>query len=513
MKRLSSLVVILASILTACTAPTTQGGPSATPAPSVAQVLVSKDRDEFGTTDPANVSSNGDANVEFNITSALVRLKPGTTEIVPDLAEKWTVSPDGLKYTFNLRHGVKWQKGFGDFTAKDVVYSYTRIMDPKTASRYRGDFAAVKSVEAPDDYTVVINFSRPSPGFFYSVLTYRPGFIAKKEAIEQFGKDYGRNAVGTGPYILDSVTPGVGWVLVINPEYWGPKPTLTRIEYKLIKDENVAALALEKGELDAAYFENPETQLKVRSLANVTVSDAPMPRTFHMHMNIQRSPLSDVKVRQALAWAVNKQGIVDHVFQGQAKVAGSMIPPGFIGHVDDTSIGYDLNKAKQLLAEAGYPNGFPGKTFEFLVIDAAPSPDILQVMQADWAKIGFQTKAEVLDIAAFNARRMANTFDIMMLPTLRAESSQFIGQYLHSRSIPFENITGYRGADALIEQSESELDPVKRQALYEQLQKVIMRDLPIYPIAYPLQVLATKKNVKGAAIGLLNLPLYQMSRG
>ena len=230
-------------------------------------------------------------------------------------------------------------------------------------------------------------------------------------------------------------------------------------------------------------------------------------------MNIQRPPLNDVKVRQALAWAINKQGLRRARLPGPGEGRRLDDPAGFIGSIDDKSIGYDLNKAKQLLTEAGYPNGFPGRTFQFLVLETAPSPDILQVMQADWAKIGFQTKAEVLDIAAFNARRMANTFDTMMLPTLRAESAT-IGQYLHSRWMPFENITGYKGADDLIVRSESkQIDPVKRQALYEELHKLIMRDLPIYPLAYPLQVLATKKNVRGAAIGLLNLPLYQMSIG
>lgn len=495
--------------ITACV----QNPGSTTSPASVAQVLVSKDRDDFVTTDPALVSSNGDANVEQNVMDSLVRLKPGTNEVVPGLAETWDLTPDGLTYMFHLRKGVKWQKGFGDFTANDVVFSFNRIIDPKTASRYRNDFAPVKAVEAIDAYTVRITLKNRYPGFIGAVLTFRSGYIAKKEALEKFGTDYGRNAVGTGPFMLDSVTPGVGWTLVQNPEYWGPKPALQRIEYKLIKDEDVAVLALQKGELDVAYFEGPEAQVKVRGLKNVVILDRPMPRVYFTYINLQRPPFDNVKVRQALAWAINKQALVDHVFLGQGSVAQSMIPPGFIGHSDEAPYGYDLEKAKQLLAEAGYPGGFPGRTFQFVAIDVAPSPDILQVMQADWAKIGVQTKLEVLDIATLNARRMANTYDLLMIPFLRAESAQLIGPLLHSRSIPYENIEGYRGADDLIMRTESEVDSKKRSDLYLELNRVIQRDLPVIPLVYPIQVLAFKPSVKGAAIGLLNLPLWQMSVG
>ena len=499
-------------VLAAC-APTASGPASVEPTAAIPQVLVSKERADFGTADPALVNSNGDFNVEQNIADPLVRFKPGTTELMPALAERWDVSSDNLSYTFHLRKGVKWQKGFGDFTARDVVYSFTRIMDPKTASPYLSYVAPVKAVDALDDYTVRVTLKTPYPGIFEAMLTYRPGFIANEKAITQFGAAYKQNPIGTGPYMVDKITAGVEWTLVRNPDFWGPAPTLDRITYKLIKDEQVAALALQKGELDVAYFESPEQQLKVRTMKELTVMEGALPRTFYMTLNMQRPPLDNPKVRQALAWATNKKGLVDSVFLGQAEVANSIIPPSVFGHVNTEVYGYDLNKAKQLLAEAGFPNGFPGQTFQFITYDTAPLPDVLQVIQADWAKIGYQTKVEVMDLATYDSRRRANTFDVEAGSVLRVEASQFTVNYLHSRSIPFPNTNAYRGADDLLDRAQTEPDATKRKALYTELTALLEKDLPQIPLLYPKQVLAMQPKVKGAAVGLLTLPLWQMSIG
>ena len=264
---------------TQTTAPTQAEEPTQAPVEEPTQVTISR-ASEFLTIDPAFITSGSDYSIAYLIYNGLIKYKPGTREIVGDLAEKWEVSPDGLLYSFWLRKGVKWQKGYGDFTAQDVKYSFERIMNPDTESRFFSEFATVDSIEVEDDYTVHIHMKEPSPEFIGAVLTYRPGLIVNQKAIEELGDQYQNDPVGTGPYYWESSLPGVEIVLKRNPDYFGPEPVIDTVVSKLIQEEAAKEIAMESGDLDMAYFEEPEIQRRVIDNPDLVTIQTPGPRTL-----------------------------------------------------------------------------------------------------------------------------------------------------------------------------------------------------------------------------------------
>jgi len=173
--------------------------------------------------DPALITNSNDYTIAANIYSGLLKFNPKTLEPEPDLAKSWNISPDGLTYTFYLRDNVQWHKGYGRLTARDVKYSFDRIMDPKTKSRYRTDFQNVKDIEVVNDHTVKIHFKTPDMSFVRKVLCYRPGYIVNQKAIETLKENYKSGPIGTGPFIFDRWEPGSKTILVANKDYFlGP---------------------------------------------------------------------------------------------------------------------------------------------------------------------------------------------------------------------------------------------------------------------------------------------------
>ncbi|MBC7078611.1 MAG: ABC transporter substrate-binding protein [Synergistales bacterium] len=186
-------------------------------------VVVARLLADIENVDPAYITAVSDQYIATNVYSGLVRYKPGTGEIEPDLAEDWDISPDGLVYTFHLRRGVKWHKGMGELTSEDVKYSFERILDPATKSLNKLYLEQVADIKTPDKYTVQIKLKEPYAPFLAG-LAYRAGWIVNKKGVEAGGKEYGRQPVGTGPFVFSSYQPGVEVVLAANPDYFGGKP-------------------------------------------------------------------------------------------------------------------------------------------------------------------------------------------------------------------------------------------------------------------------------------------------
>lgn len=460
--------------------------------------------------DPAHIANATDHAIAYVIYNGLVRHKPGTAELEGDLAKSWSVSKDGLQYTFELKRGIKWHKGFGELTARDVVYSFTRITDRKTGSRYRADLAPVKAVEAVDDHTARIIMSEPYPAFLDAVLAYRPGFIVNQKAIESLGDKYLSGPIGTGPYVFESWVPAERVELRRNPDYFGPSSAIERVTFRIIRDDTVAEIALLSGQIDGAYIQEPEIQARVVRNRSLSVLQRPMPRTIFLEINTNRTPLSDIRVRQAMAHAIDKQALLKHVFLGMGKVAYSPLNPMMFGYLDEPGLTYDIEKAKRLLAAAGFPEGIP-QTLSYATTSIRGNPELAEAIQHMWLQVGIRTKIEVQERGLVEERRRRNDFDIMNSAFLRTEPSQFLLPNLHSMSLPYPNISGYRAIDRLIDQARFEVDSNKRRAHYYLVQRRVMRDIPILPLLYPIQVLGLKRTVQGAAIGLLNYPVWQMS--
>jgi peptide/nickel transport system substrate-binding protein len=302
----STLVVLVAVTLTA--------------APALAQERLLRVRlgADISGVDPAKIFSIENQTLANQVYSGLVRYayeKDGA--IVPDLAEKWDLSADGKTYTFQLRKGVKWHKGYGELTADDVKFSYDRVLDPSVNSRYKGEFKLVESVEVVGPHTVRIRLKNKYPGFLNKIAAYNQGFVISKKAMEKLGDQYATNPIGTGPFVFESWAPKNQVVLLANKEYFGGAPKLDRVILRVIPEETTAEIALQRGEIDVFYaLQNAEVIGRLSKASGVTVHRRTANHTINMVLNQTFEPFAKVEVRRAMAHALNLKALRESFFNG-----------------------------------------------------------------------------------------------------------------------------------------------------------------------------------------------------
>ncbi len=389
------------------------------------RVIVLGDYSVLRTLDPAFVALSQDILISRNINQGLLRYKFNTSEIEGELAKSWTVSPDGLVYTFKLLDNVRWHKGFGKFTAHDVKYTFERVLDPKTAAPTRSEIVnEIKEIRVLDDYTVEFQLKYPCVPFLHKMVGPRVSGIVNAKAVEKFGKDFARNPVGTGPFVFESWTREQ-CVIVANKDFQqreGP-PKIDKVVYKIIPDVDTCVLALQKGEVDMLWV-MPREQAVVDRMkaAGRKITFSKRPTWQHLVMNTQRKPFDDVRVRQAIAYAIDKDSLVKHVFGGMAERLDSLIPKGFFGYTETGIPRYDYSpeKAKELLGKAGYPNGFE------VNLDTFQSPSYLPLATAiadQLRKVGITAKLVVTDQATWWGKlSKANTDFTLVLPSLQPDA-------------------------------------------------------------------------------------------
>lgn len=455
----------------------------------------------ISTIDAAKINQVNDHVIAENVYGHLVRYKPGTTQIEPDLALSWQVSKDGKVYTFKLRKEVKWHKGFGEFTAQDVKYSIERTLDPKTKSPNAGDLSLIDKIEALDNYTVKIHLKEPYAPFLTVTLPYRAGWILNQAAVEKFGPDYGLNPIGTGPFVFERYVPGTEVVLSANKEYYGGAPKLDTIIFKPIAEESVAEIALEKGDIDIMYFRSPEVYQRLKAQKGIVVEEKTGPGVYSLVFNIQEKPFDDPKVRKAIHHAINKDQIVKDILGGIAIKATNVLPPNFLSYTDAVpTYDYSPEKARQLLKEAGFGAGL--KTTMYYS-QLSPWPLVVPVVQEDLKKVGIDVELKGLEHASLMSFIMARKHSFAVQPMLRPPDPDMIF-YLMFHSKGSFNSTGYNSGDKEIEKARMEMSAEKRKALYVQLQKKVNADSPTVPLFYLTVLFARKSYVKGHPVDLLN---------
>jgi len=366
-------------------------------------------KDDVATLDPAIGYDWQNWSMIKSLYDGLMDYAPGTTELQPDLAESYEISPDGKTFTFKLRSGVKFHNG-REMTADDVKYSLDRVTNPKTQSPGAGFFASIAGfddvaggkseslagVTVVDPLTVKIELSRPDATFLH-VMAINFSHVVPKEAVEQYGADFGKNAVGTGAYKMAEWTLGQRLVFERNPDYWRKGlPYLDKITFEIGQEPIVALLRLQKGEIDV-----PGDGIPPAKFQEVMADPAQKERvvvggqlhTGYVTMNTTMPPFDNVKVRQAVNMAINKDRIVQ-LINNRAVPATQPLPPSMPGY--DTAYAgyaYDVEKAKALLAEAGHPDGFETELF---VMNTDPNPRIAQAIQQDLAAIGIKAGLQSL---------------------------------------------------------------------------------------------------------------------
>jgi oligopeptide transport system substrate-binding protein len=344
-----------------------------------------------------------------SIFDGLMDYKPGTTELEPDLAKEYTVSDDGLTYTFKLRDGLKFHNG-RPVTAADVKYSLERAVNPATQSPGAGYFSMIKGhdelstgkakemsgIATPDDKTVVFTLTRPDATFLH-LMAINFGFVVPKEEVEKAGADWGKKPVGTGAFKFVEWVPGQHIVLERNQDYHrAGVPYLDKLTFEFGQDPTVAVLRLGKGEVDIVGDGIPPAQFAqiMADPANkdlIAIGD--QLHTGYLTMNVTQPPFDNLKVRQAVNMAINKDRIV-RLINNRGVTATQALPPAMPGYNrQNKGYSFDPEAAKKLLKEAGAEN----ISTELYAMNVDPNPRIAQAIQQDLAAIGI--KAEIRSLA------------------------------------------------------------------------------------------------------------------
>lgn len=434
------------------------------------------------------------------IYEGLVRFNFGHVAIdkmEPALAESWEVSSDGLVWTFHLRRGVQFHHGYGEFTAEDARFSIQRLIDGN--SRHAADYKNVNEIVALDPYTLEFRLKEPDAFFLFGVGNFHGGSVVSKKAVEELGDAFKANPVGTGPFAFSEWLPKEKVVLVRHENYWRGKPILERIEFIFMPDINTRTLALESGEIDATTS-GADDEAWVQSMRSkgvvVDTLGYDVPMMLYYNMNVK--PLDDLKVRMALAYAINRQDFVDYHGPSICQPQITPLPPGMYGAITEAVPLYDhdLAKAKKLLAEAGYPNGFDLGTVLSSV--RALYRDPLEIVQAQWAKVGVTFEINAVAHNEYHSLIRQDLSPIVCYPGPRPTPDMIFTQYLHSSSsigkpTAVTNFSHYgdidcdgdgviESVDTYIDEARKELNPERQKALYAIAQLQVLLDLPVFPL-------------------------------
>jgi len=534
-----ALALLIVASLAACGGSSSSGG-SASPtsdAPVMGGTMTLSYLTEPSSLDPAVAWNAIDWQIEHSVYQGLLQYapKPGDAGnvLVPCLATEVPsttnggVSADGKTYTFKLRSGVKFQPPVNrEVTATDFKYSFERMMSSPRApatSFYMGvvgadEFMAgkakeIKGFKVIDDTTLQITLKNPDLSFL-NALTMEFCDVVPKEWVDRWGKQFNRHPLGTGPFTFVDWSPGREIRLARNPSYWETgRPYLDAIDYQLSFSPPTALLKLQSGEIDALGDGVPPADIP-RVMADPQwkqqVYTQPLIAISYMFMNVEMKPFDNVKVRQALSWAINRDKLVK-LQAGQAMALWQFYPKGMPGHEEGKVFyGYDPGKAKQLLADAGYPNGFKTSLY---TDNVDPNPKLWQSVQADLAAVGVTASLKTMSNNTFyNQQGMPNTLTAgsfawwMDFPDpsdwiapLFSKASAVPGGMNSSFWWSPELETMYTKAQAMT-------DPAARIAKFSEMQQLISDQAPYVPCYQPIQTTMCSTSTGGFFLH----PVYQI---
>jgi peptide/nickel transport system substrate-binding protein len=477
------------------------------PAEEVPQVLVFGRGGDSVSLDPAIVTDGESYKVTENIFETLLNFGEQDTTINPGLAKTWEVSEDGLTYTFHLQEGVKFHDNT-DFNADAVVKNVERWKGGAEEKFYyfHSMFKAegqdiIKTVTAADDYTVVFELSRPQAPFLKNIAMSAFA-IASPTAFESAGDAFGDNPVGTGPFKFVEWKRNDSITVEKNPDYWqAGLPKLDTIIFRAIPDNSARLNALMTGEIDLADGINPSDGASIESNADLQLIERPSMNVGYLGLTNTRPPFDNKLVRQAVNYAIDKQTIVDAFFEGRAEVAVNPMPSSISGYNDEIEdYPYDPEKAKSLLAEAGYD----GSEIELwaMPVPRPYMPDgqkVAEAIQKNLADVGIPSKIVTYEWATYLEKANNGEADAFLLGWTgdNGDADNFIYTLLDKDNIGSNNYAYYSSDEAheLLIAAQSEVDEEKRIELYKQAQVIIHEDAPWVPLAHSTPLLAAKKGV------------------
>lgn len=464
--------------------------------------------------DPSRTTEGETFKVTKNMLETIVGFEDGGTEIVPGLAHDWEVADDGLTYTFELEEGITFHDDT-DFNAESVVKNFERwaagdeSMFPYYASMFGGfdgdESHVIESVTAEGDYTVVFKLKRPQAPFLKN-LAMDMFAISSPTAFEEMGDDeYERNPVGTGPFKFVEWKPNDAITVEKNENYWKDGlPKLDTIVFRSIPDNTARLNALIAGEVDLIDGLNPSDGASIESNPDLQLIERPSMNIGYLGLTVIREPFDNKLVRQAMNHAIDKQGIIDAFFEGRAEIAVNPMPPSIEGYNDEIpGYEYDPEKAKALLEEAGYGDGFEMELWA-MPVPRPYMPDgqkVAEVMQKNLADIGITANIVSHEWATYLELAEKGEADAFMLGWTgdNGDPDNFLYVLLDEDNIGSNNYTYFKNDEMhdLFIEAQTEVDQEKRNELYRQAQEIIHEEAPWVPLAHSTPLLAATKDLTG----------------
>ena len=435
-------------------------------------------------------------------------------QLAPGQAESWETSEDGLTWTFHLRDGLKWSDG-SDLTANDFVYSWKRVCDPMVAAPYaetvlsmvegydkaiEGDLDALQ-VAATDNNTLVVTLSAPC-SYFGSLAAFATLSPVQQATVEANGDAWATKAetyISNGPFYVSDWVPGSYIMMTKNPYYWNADAIkLDGIKWNLIEDSNAAYSAYQTGEVLMIKDVPTEEIPSLKENADFYVD--PIIGTYYLSMNIDREPFNNADVRKALSLAIDRDYVANTLMQGTYSPAGNFMGPGWIDtdgkqfkdnanggkeYIDTTNYEADLEEAKQLLADAGYPNGEGFPTITYSTNDAGYHQVVAEYLQQAWAELGIDLQVDIVEWASFTPMRRNGDYDVAR--------NGWVGDYSDPSNMLdlFYSTNGNNDGkfnnadyDAALELSRTTLDAAERSTALHNAEDILMEEAGCIPVAY-----------------------------
>ena len=465
------------------------------------------------TVDPALNSAVDGGNMILHAFEGLLTLDENG-QLKEGQAESWETSEDGLTWTFHLRDGLKWSDGT-DLTAKDFVYSWQRVCDPNVAAPYAetvlgmvkgydeaiaGDITKL-DVQAPDEKTVVVNLAHPC-SYFGELAAFATLNPVQQATVEANGDAWATSAdtyISNGPFMMTEWVPGSHITFSKNPNYWNAEAIkLDKLEFELIEDSNAAYSAYTSGEVD--MIKDVPTEEIPSLQGNEEFHVDPIIGTYYVSLNLRKEYCQDARVRKALSLAIDRNYVANTLMQGTYSPASAIVGPGWLDtdgssfaenanggtpYIDNDNFDANLEEAKKLLEEAGYPNGEGFPQIEYTTNDAGYHKVVAEYLQQAWAAIGIDLKVNIVEWASFTPMRRNGEFDVAR--------NGWVGDYTDPSNIlelfcttNGNNDGKYTNADfdAAIEDSRVTTDATTRSADLHKAEDLLMEDAGCIPIAY-----------------------------
>ena len=471
---LFSLVLALLLFVSACGTGDEDSDPNGNGGGEVKDTLVVGMGGDAVSLDPHATNDQPSSRVTKQIYDTLI-LQTEELDLVPALATEWD-QVDDTTFEFKLREGVMFTNG-EELKASDVKFTLERALESSHIGHIVG---AISEVEVVDDYTVRISTANP----FAPLLTHlaHPATaILNEKAVTEAGEDYGQNPVGTGPFKFVSWTTGDSIVLERNDDFWGDAALVKGVTFKVVTDNSVRTIQLETGELDIAYDIQPSDVSRVESDPDLVLQRDANLSTTYIGFNVDKAPFNDVRVRQAINYALDMNAVVEAVYAGVGAPAKGPLGPNVFGSNQDLEeYALDLDKARELLEEAGFADGFSTTLW---TNENQQRIDIATIVQNQLEEIGIEVTVEIVEWGQYLEDTAAGRHDMFILgwTTVTADADYGLYALFHSAQVgDAGNRTFYRNADVdrLLDLGRTTIDQDERLAAYEEAQQIIRDDAP-----------------------------------